>query len=70
MKATQICIKKEDGQVMNTYRGFQEITNKHPDLYEWVDITKDGQPVDLPEWFIDPETTPAKWNGYALLLKN
>ena len=37
---TNICIEIASGTVVNRYRGNQELTNKHPDLYEWIEWNK------------------------------
>lgn len=37
------------------------------DKLEYIDYRKDGEPQELPEWFVDTESTPAKWNGKELV---
>jgi len=37
---TMICIEIDTGLVVNKYRGRQELTNKHPNIYEWVEWNK------------------------------
>jgi hypothetical protein len=49
MIATKICIEIKTGRLENTYRGNQELTNKHPELYEWIDYRLNGEPQELPD---------------------
>ncbi len=57
MKIRKICIEIETNKYMNSHCGTKEITNKFPEVYQWIDYTdSEGNPRNLPEDFDKDQT--------------